>query len=471
MTKALSERRLCLATGIFILAAFELCVADQDTFAPGTYRAQAPLNAELRVREHSDSRLRVEFISAAADSTGAIAPATCYAVIENSPEAGVLEAPLLPLKAPGFSVSREQLDPDSDRIRLEAREGSIQVTGSIDYCGLRTGVQGPYDPIEPASSRLFQDCPPDPHDCWAEQDSTVDSEDPGTSSTPGGLPEEGVYAARPPANAEMRLRHTPGSGLALEIIAASADGTGAAARPTCFVHLEGRWGPDGMDAPVHPVRAPGYTVTAAQLDNESDRVQITIQPEGLKVAGQTGYCSLNAPFSGLYEQIGPDSSTRFSDCPGGPYPCWTLESTVPADHGPMVQLFLNAPDALVPLARTQRIKAATGQRVVTDDPERGLLRIAGDAGLPGYVVRKFPSSQGEPMVAVQERFDFDMRTVFYRVSDCEWADRSTTVPAYRMQYDYRLADDDSTTVEVYEINGDKPLHALEWSNDEFRLVR
>ncbi|MCC5866807.1 MAG: hypothetical protein JJU31_16935 [Wenzhouxiangella sp.] len=455
MIKANAIVRLTLAAcfpGFFSTAAL--------AFEPGVYGAREPVNAEVRIRAVSDDSIRVEIIAAGPDSAGAAAPATCYAVLQASPDGDRLEAPLLPLTAPGTSVDQNQLDPDQDRLRLEAVSDGIRVHGAVSYCGLQAVVEGHYEPIDERESRLFQGCAPEPQDCWV-------AEQPGSANR---MPEPGIYRGESPINAELRITRPEAASMRLEIVAAAADGSGARAPASCFVVAHGALADTGFNGSPGPVRAPGYLVSADQLDRERDRVEVQMRGESLEVRGQASYCSINAPFEGEYTRIDEEDSHRFRQCSPGPGPCWAAASADRETFDDLTVLFLQAPESIVPLSPARRLEVATGQRLVSHDANEGLLVVGGDAGLPGYTVRVFSGEETAMRVAVQERFAFETRTVFYQVDAFGWLDRSQEIPGYDIKRDYRLGDASGPEFEVRSADGEQRLQQLEWTGSEFREV-
>lgn len=119
------------------------------------YRADLPVNAEMRIVPRADGEVNVEIIAAAPEGAGAMAAADCPILASGHFDEGVFIAPSIPPGVLGYDSFWVEGDSHDVFIRAEQVEEGLQVSGQIDHCGLDTAFAGFYRPIDETESRLF----------------------------------------------------------------------------------------------------------------------------------------------------------------------------------------------------------------------------------------------------------------------------------------------------------------------------
>jgi hypothetical protein len=135
--------------------------------------------------------------------------------------------------------------------------------------------------------------------------------------------------------------------------------------------------------------------------------------------------------------------------------------------GSLIDYFLDLPLEYLPATRLERwnLIKPESQRLQVMDSRHGFTQIAGDAGLPGYVLGLFKSEDQDPLLALQTQWTERQQTVFLKREGGRWVDVSRDVLAgykddnvYKIPHlgrDLTLFGSDGQVDTVYQWNGNR----------------
>jgi hypothetical protein len=136
--------------------------------------------------------------------------------------------------------------------------------------------------------------------------------------------------------------------------------------------------------------------------------------------------------------------------------------------GSLIDYFLSVPLEYLPTTRLERweLIKPESQRLLLMDAPNGFAQIAGDGGLPGYVLGLFKSSEQGYVFALQTRWTRGQQTLFFSRSGNHWVDVSKDIlPDYRETKEYKIPHK-GRELELYSPDGDIDT-VYRWNGHKF----
>jgi hypothetical protein len=138
----------------------------------------------------------------------------------------------------------------------------------------------------------------------------------------------------------------------------------------------------------------------------------------------------------------------------------------------LVDYFLSLPLDYLPATRLERweLIKPDNPRLMVMDPSNGFAQIAGDGGLPGYVLGLFKSSEQGYVFAFQTQWADGQLTQFLKRSENQWRDVSNDIlPDYHKEKEYRIPHK-GRELTLYDSAG-RVVASYQWNGRRFKPIK